>query len=57
MENALLKKYHTELRKDSAREAQYRVIYQHREEYEVKAMCKFFDISRAAYYAVDQALE
>ena len=29
---------------------QYRVIYQHREEYEVKAMCNFFGVSRAAYY-------
>ena len=27
------------------------MIYQHREEYEVKAMCEFFHISRATYYA------
>ena len=34
-----------------AREAQYRVIHHYREEYTVKAMCEFFYISRAAYYA------
>lgn len=34
-----------------AREAQYRVIYHYREEFAVKAMCEFFGISRAAYYA------
>ena len=33
-----------------ARKTQYRIIYQHREEYEVKAMCTFFGVSRAAYY-------
>ena len=51
MENALLKKFHTELRRHAAREAQYRVIYHYREEYAVKAMCDFFGVSRAAYYA------
>ncbi|MCB9111062.1 MAG: IS3 family transposase [Anaerolineales bacterium] len=35
----------------AARAAQYRAIYHHKEEYEVKAMCKFFGVSRAAYYA------
>ena len=35
----------------SAREAQYRIIYRYREKYTVKAMCAFFGISRAAYYA------
>jgi putative transposase len=34
----------------AAREAQYRVIYSHRGRYEVKAMCEFFGVSRAAYY-------
>ena len=51
MENALLKKFHTELRRSAARAAQYRAIYHHQEEYEVKAMCEFFGVSRAAYYA------
>ena len=27
------------------------MIYHHKEEYEVKAMCEFFGVSRAAYYA------
>ena len=35
----------------AARAAQYRAIYHHKEEYEVKAMCEFFGVSRAAYYA------
>jgi putative transposase len=34
-----------------AREAQYRVIYRYRRKYPVKAMCVFFRVSRAAYYA------
>ena len=51
MENALLKKFHTELRKHYAREARYRVIEHYRGSYPVKAMCTFFGISRAAYYA------
>ncbi len=34
-----------------ARAAQYRVIYQYRRRYSVKAMCTFFAVSRAAYYA------
>lgn len=34
-----------------AREAQYRAIYHYREEFQVKAMCGFMKISRAAYYA------
>lgn len=33
-----------------AREAQYRIIHENRERYEVTAMCDFFGISRAAYY-------
>jgi putative transposase len=57
MENALLKKFHSELRK--ALLAQYRVIYHCRKEYSVKAMCTCFGVSRAAYYAwvkrMDQA--
>jgi len=47
MENALLKNC----------TAQYRSIYHHKEEYEVKAMCKFFGVSRAAYYAWQGKLE
>jgi putative transposase len=35
----------------AARAAQYRAIYHHRKEFEVKAMCIFFGVSRAAYYA------
>jgi len=35
----------------AVRAAQYRMIYHHKEEYEVKAMCEFFGVSRAAYYA------
>src|SRR6476469_4144839 len=35
----------------AARTAQYRSIYHHRSEYRVKAMCAFFGVSRAAYYA------
>lgn len=33
------------------------MIYHHRNEYEVKAMCQFFRISRAAYYAWLKQLE
>jgi len=33
-----------------AREVQFRVIYQDREEYEVQAMGHFFGVSRAASY-------
>src|SRR5574340_1261125 len=35
----------------AARAAQYRAIYHHQEEFGVKAMCEFFGVSRAAYYA------
>lgn len=34
-----------------AREAQYRVIEAHRQQYPVQAMCAVFGLSRAAYYA------
>jgi putative transposase len=40
-----------------ARAAQYRAIYHHEEEFEVKAMCGFFGVSRAAYYAWVKRLE
>src|SRR5258706_11286671 len=40
-----------------ARSAQYRLIHHQRERYEVKAMCKFFGVSRAAYYAWVRALD
>ena len=33
------------------------MIYHYRKEYEVKAMCTFFDISRAAYYAWTKRIE
>lgn len=36
---------------------QYRVICHHRKEYAVKAMCEFFGVSRAAYYAWLKQLE
>jgi len=35
----------------AARAAQYRAIYHLKAEFEVKAMCEFFAVSRAAYYA------
>jgi hypothetical protein len=41
----------------AARAAQYRAICHHKEEYEVKAMCEFFGVSRAAYYAWVSQLE
>jgi len=41
----------------AARAAQYRAIYHHKEEYEVKTMCEFFGVSRAAYYAWVSQLE
>ena len=28
----------------------YAVIYRHRDEYTVSAMCKFFEVSRSGYY-------
>ena len=51
MENALLKKFHYRVAQSYAREAQYRVIEHYRGSYPVNAMCGFFGISRAAYYA------
>ena len=33
------------------------MIYHHRKEYEVKAMCNFFGVSRAAYYVWVNKLE
>ncbi len=51
MENALLKKIPYRIAETAARAAQYRAIYHHKEEYEVKAMCEFFGVSRATYYA------
>src|SRR5512138_409094 len=41
----------------AARAAQYRSIYHHRGQYPVKAMCAFFGVSRAAYYAWGGRLE
>ena len=52
MENDLLKIAGT-----AARAAQYRAIYHHKEEYEVKAMCEFFGVSRASYYERVKELE
>ena len=45
------KKIPYRIAKSAARAAQYRAIYHHKEAYEVKAMCEFFGVSRAAYYA------
>ena len=47
----LLKKIPYRVAQGSAREAQYRIIYGYQEKCTVKAMCFFFGISRAAYYA------
>jgi len=41
----------------AARTAQYRAIYHHKKEFEVKAMCEFFGVARAAYYAWVKKLE
>lgn len=35
----------------------YHVIYRHRAEYSVSAMCKFFGVSRSGYYSFMQRLE
>ena len=51
LENALLKKIPYRIAESATRAAQYRTIYHHKEEYAVKAMCEFFGVSRAAYYA------
>ena len=51
MENALLKKYHTELRKSLLAKRNIGSSTTIGREYEVKAMCAFFGVSRAAYYA------
>ncbi len=51
MENALLKKIPYRITESAARAAQYRTIYHYKEEYAVKALCEFFGVSRAAYYA------
>jgi len=51
MEVVLLKKIPYRVAQGTAREAQYRIIYRYREKYTVKAMCTFFGVSRAAYYA------
>jgi transposase InsO family protein len=45
------KKIPYRIAESAARAAQYRAIDHHKEEYEVKAMCEFFGVSRAAYYA------
>ena len=57
MENALLKKYHTELRKSLLARRNIGSSIHHRREYEVKAMCDFFGVSRAAYYAWVKRIE
>jgi len=51
------KKIPSRIAESVARAAQYRVIYHYRSTYPVKAMCVFFGVSRAAYYAGIKRLE
>lgn len=51
------KKISYRVAQEFARETQYRVIYLYRRGYEVKAMCAFFGVSRAAYYAWVRRIE
>lgn len=57
MEVALLKKFHTELRRLSPVQCNIRRSTHHKENFEVKAMCEFSGVSRAAYYAWGHKLE
>ena len=43
-------------RKEVRSKVKYWVIYRHREEYPISAMCKLFGVSRSGYYAFVQRL-
>ena len=38
-------------------QVKYNVIYQHREQYPISSMCRFFDVSRSEYYGYVQRID
>ena len=44
-------------RKEVRLQVKYNVIYQHREQYPISSMCRFFDVSRSEYYGYVQRID